>query len=297
MRWFSVIIVPLLLSLRFIHITGLIWRISMADFITLVCESCGGKLHLTEQVNHFVCPYCGHEHIVKKSADGLMSNCACPVCSKDDQVQKLSSIVSSGTNTKTGISRTTQYTDIKGKEEYYTRDRKYAGKGDISGNASTTSTTRIETREQSELATLVSPPPRPAAPEVPKFGLFERFDFLKIMVMLIFGVLGALLAEVVDQNNEYVATAFFVVAAGLAAVGYSRLRPGAKSGGSFSKGRMKKEMAFAEAHQLYKEEVSSWEEAMQRWEGMYFCHRDDVVFVPGEYNFVRPGDVISYSYQ
>lgn len=75
----------------------------MADFITLVCESCGGKLHLTEQVNRFVCPYCGHEHLVKPSTDSMVSSCACPVCGKDDQVQKLSSIVSAGTSSKTGI--------------------------------------------------------------------------------------------------------------------------------------------------------------------------------------------------
>ena len=269
----------------------------MADFITLVCESCGGKLHLTEQVNRFVCPYCGHEHIAKQPVDSLISNCACPVCGKDDQVQKLSSIVSSGTSSKTGISRTIQHTDIKGKEEYYTRDRKYVGKGDISGNASTTSTTRTETQEQSDLAARVSAPPRPAAPEVPKLGLFERFDFLKIMVMLIFGVVGALLAEVVDQNNEYVAMAFFVIAAGLAAVGYSRLRPGAKSDGSFSKRRMQKEKAYAEAQQQYKEDTALWEAAMQRWNTVYFCHRDDVVFVPGEPSSVPPSQLVPFVYQ
>lgn len=269
----------------------------MADFITLICESCGGKLHLTEQVNRFVCPYCGHEHLVKPATESLVSTCACPVCGKDDQVKKLSSIVSSGTSSKTGISRTTQNTDIRGKEEYYTRDRKYAGKGDISGNASTTSITRIETQEQSALAARVSPPPRPAAPEAPKLGLFERFDFLKIMLMLIAGVLGALLAEIVDSNNEYLATAFFVVAAGLAAFGYARLRPGAKLTGSFSKRRMQKEKAFAEVQEQHKEDIALWEAAMLRWETVYFCHRDDVVFIPGEPSSVPPSQLVPFLYQ
>ena len=39
----------------------------MADFITLTCPSCGGKLEITNDVDRFACAHCGQEHIVKRS--------------------------------------------------------------------------------------------------------------------------------------------------------------------------------------------------------------------------------------
>ena len=38
----------------------------MADFVTLTCPSCGGKLQLTPDLNRFACAYCGHEHVVRR---------------------------------------------------------------------------------------------------------------------------------------------------------------------------------------------------------------------------------------
>lgn len=44
----------------------------MADFITLSCPSCGGKLQITNDVERFSCSYCGTEQIVKRSG-GIVS--------------------------------------------------------------------------------------------------------------------------------------------------------------------------------------------------------------------------------
>lgn len=38
----------------------------MADFITLTCPSCGGKLQITNDIEQFVCGHCGNEHIVRR---------------------------------------------------------------------------------------------------------------------------------------------------------------------------------------------------------------------------------------
>jgi len=38
----------------------------MADFVTLSCPSCGGKLQITNDIERFACGYCGKEHIVKR---------------------------------------------------------------------------------------------------------------------------------------------------------------------------------------------------------------------------------------
>ena len=44
----------------------------MADFVTLSCPSCGGKLEITNNVERFACSHCGREHIVKRSG-GIVS--------------------------------------------------------------------------------------------------------------------------------------------------------------------------------------------------------------------------------
>jgi DNA-directed RNA polymerase subunit RPC12/RpoP len=44
----------------------------MADFVTLSCPSCGGKLQITQDVERFACGYCGQEYIVKRSG-GIVS--------------------------------------------------------------------------------------------------------------------------------------------------------------------------------------------------------------------------------
>jgi hypothetical protein len=44
----------------------------MADFITLTCLSCGGKLEITKDIERFACGYCGNEQIVKRGG-GIVS--------------------------------------------------------------------------------------------------------------------------------------------------------------------------------------------------------------------------------
>ena len=39
----------------------------MADFISLTCPTCGGKLQITPDLDRFACAHCGNEHMVKRS--------------------------------------------------------------------------------------------------------------------------------------------------------------------------------------------------------------------------------------
>ncbi len=39
----------------------------MADFVTLSCPSCAGRLEITQDIERFACAHCGREHIVKRS--------------------------------------------------------------------------------------------------------------------------------------------------------------------------------------------------------------------------------------
>jgi predicted RNA-binding Zn-ribbon protein involved in translation (DUF1610 family) len=44
----------------------------MADFVSLSCPSCGGRLKITNDIERFACAYCGIEHIVKRG-EGIIS--------------------------------------------------------------------------------------------------------------------------------------------------------------------------------------------------------------------------------
>lgn len=44
----------------------------MSDYITLTCPSCGGKLHITNDIERFACAHCGTEMLVRRG-DGIIS--------------------------------------------------------------------------------------------------------------------------------------------------------------------------------------------------------------------------------
>jgi hypothetical protein len=44
----------------------------MADFVTLSCPSCGGKLQITNDLDRFACGYCGTEQVVRRGG-GVVS--------------------------------------------------------------------------------------------------------------------------------------------------------------------------------------------------------------------------------
>lgn len=47
-------------------------EVGMADFVTLACPSCGGRLQVSNDIDRFACGFCGQEHIVKR-AGGIVS--------------------------------------------------------------------------------------------------------------------------------------------------------------------------------------------------------------------------------
>jgi hypothetical protein len=44
----------------------------VADFITLGCPSCGGKLELTDDIDQFFCAHCGAEHLVRRGGGTIV---------------------------------------------------------------------------------------------------------------------------------------------------------------------------------------------------------------------------------
>ena len=68
----------------------------MSDFITLTCPNCGGQINFPKGTPRIKCSYCGTDHILTGEAarqvqmEGLP---VCPICKKDDRLEKVSAIV------------------------------------------------------------------------------------------------------------------------------------------------------------------------------------------------------------
>lgn len=50
-------------------------------------------------------------------------------------------------------------------------------------------------------------------------------------------------------------------------------------------------------NQIEQVEVPKWEKAIQRWNKLYYCHRDDVLFVPEEGIAISKSQMYQYLYQ
>jgi predicted RNA-binding Zn-ribbon protein involved in translation (DUF1610 family) len=80
----------------------------MAEFITLTCPTCGGKLQITEDIERFQCSHCGNDHLVKRFGGTITiakieiglhpksSQYDCPICGDSSSVQKVTEVVDSG---------------------------------------------------------------------------------------------------------------------------------------------------------------------------------------------------------
>lgn len=57
----------------------------------------------------------------------------------------------------------------------------------------------------------------------------------------------------------------------------------------------------AEAYELdlarVKAEILKWEDAKKRWDQLYYCRRDDIVFIPGENTWASTDEMTAYLYR
>lgn len=181
----------------------------------------------------------------------------CPICGKDDKIQKVSAVVS--TNQHHGSS--------SGSSVGLTYD------GDF---AVTEAYTSLNTNSISELAKALSPPDEPKRP--PNFdgcfGCLGRLGRL-FLVFTGFGLWFLLLtlAEVMKLDDMIVI--IFAVCVGGALLLWLFIR---YLGKDAKEARLKAQKAQSESAFLM--EHLAWKTAMARWTRAYYCHRDGVVFDP-----------------
>lgn len=88
----------------------------MAEYFTLSCPSCGGKLQLTKDIERFACEHCGNEHIVRR-AGGVVT-----LTAMDDKLQHIRSGVDR-TSSELAIQRLEREIEQLAAEATYERRR------------------------------------------------------------------------------------------------------------------------------------------------------------------------------
>lgn len=224
-----------------------------------------------------------------------MAGIDCPLCSNVDLVQKVTAIAEGETHHTRGYSSTTNTSNISGKQDYYTKQDRYAGHGDLSGTIQSQSSTNINMTQQSRLAQKLAPPPEPLLPPKPNFkgSLFSGFPewaSIGLGIVIWFLIIMLLLAIFPGLAEGSFWTALLTACVGAPLLAGLVLGILASVIGSIwnrikfpAEKRQEMTALYQRELQEYEQvEFPRWEKAMNRWNDMYYCRRCDVVYVPGD---------------
>jgi len=168
----------------------------------------------------------------------------CPLCGKDDNVQKVSAIVDGGTSVSS-------YSGVAPSVNVYNGKVGYGG-AYVSGNV----------RSSSHLAQKLAPPLKPNEPRTPTKIILGWFT------LVLFGGF-----TIYCLSMGYTDPGTFICG----------FLPAIIAGVMIIAGNQEKR----EIKENYDKGMPIWKEEMAKWNKMYYCHRDDIMFEPdtGEYVF------------
>ncbi len=227
-----------------------------------VCEGCFFSFSNSFQF----CPQCGRaKPIIQEQSDNNLSQTRCPLCNKDDQALKVTSIIQRDTQRINGqVPVTSTYSDGDGRLR------------------SSTDWSRFSATSISDLAKNLTPPDKPA------LGCFRGLQFpdsscltiasaIMAVVLISFGF--AMIGEGSDIGS---------IAAGfIGGILFIGIFIGSRK---FNKWQSKR------AEEAIKPEMDRWNYAMDRWNKLYYCSRDDCLYIPGEKGSVPIGSMESILY-
>ena len=265
----------------------------MDDFITLTCPSCGGKLEVGKNTSVLKCEHCGIEHMVRREegAVTLESYARCPMCGRNDRVEKVTSILrSQKQEINTREQRTSAYYDSEGKQRtsfYYVP---------------------VTNTQMSNLAKYLNPPTRPKSTPRPRLKSENRKNILLILGIILIVIflctlpIFLLSSSIINNSDSNQVTSstlccispiIISLVLGIILVIISNKNK--------DKIRDKNKIAKKDNELLLKEWrienqkiQKRWQAANNRWEHLYFCYRDDCVFIPNEGTYAPVDQMRSY---
>lgn len=230
----------------------------MDDFITLSCPSCGGQLRLESNTTTYTCHYCGRQHRLR--AEDVEEYGRCPICHRNDKVEIVRAIHSKGGALASRLA------PPENPEEFYP----------------------------------YLPKPKPTLLEKPILELHHTNQTDKIYLLKIAIVfLSILLPGLIGGKNSYVALLFVLVLIGVLFIFLNKVKKDYEALNLenyqqlidiWQKQNRAIETTWVEEVEAYKSVYtkkfaqynSSYQKLIKRYESIYYCHRDDCVFIPGE---------------
>lgn len=208
----------------------------------------------------------------------------CPKCKQTDQIQKVTSLY--GVNTKEWY-ETSTHTDADG--HTHTHQEKHEA--------------------HTQLGLRLQPPQQPPQPSHPGLwygiGLFVAFILLSALCPLAFvpfsfllplaGTASALIPDIQGIPTWLVSVialglpALCVLVAGIAVIVWLGIKV---------KQRFDRDMkSYRDKKAIYdRDELPRWQRAKERWEQLYYCMRDETVFIPAENKAIATDDMVKYLY-
>jgi predicted RNA-binding Zn-ribbon protein involved in translation (DUF1610 family) len=271
---------------------------TMNDFITMQCPNCGGNLAVGTNALSLKCEHCGIEHMIRREASGVVleSYARCPVCNRNDKAEKVSAILRSQTQNSEGITYQTQTVMVQ------------VGKGTVPVNKQVA--VPVKTSQISELAKHLALPSRPqfeGNPEI-KDGT-SHTALISAIIVAVVAIVGFLctgvlaLGLLVGSSNG---TADSIIT--ILLVGFLSIVPLSISILLFvfvvprqRRSNMEKRVVAEYRRREFQiesaEQEKRWQMAVDRWNKLYYCGRDDCVFLPGTNKCAPITDMTKYLFQ
>jgi predicted RNA-binding Zn-ribbon protein involved in translation (DUF1610 family) len=246
----------------------------MSDFITISCPSCGGQLKRGANTTTYTCDYCGQQHRLR--VEDVEEFGRCPVCHRNDRVEIVRAIFNKGGNL---ASRLAPPTDPKKTFVY-------------------------------------NPPPKPTPSQKPAFSnLKSKYRKATILIFLVAIYLLYLSSDsaltLTFQNVGLVLSAIFffigVVLLIIMIVNEIKLN------------REQDAFLLAEWERQNQERETQWSVNLEKYDAaynrknvrlierykkilplydlLYYCHRDDCVFIPGESGFAPSAKIDEFLFR
>jgi len=184
----------------------------------------------------------------------------CPICGKDDQIQKVSSIVENGTSTGTYSGPAAGVVNVDGKP------RLVGSYSTMSGSTTT------------RLAQMFAPPTKPG--QKGSCWLVVGMVVIALMVLNTLGfALRALLAGINDPTDfPVIASLALFIFAGLLIIPIWLIARQLSKVNRWNQ-------------QEHPKEISEWQRKIAVYDRLYFCHRDDAVFDPNSGRHASPQEL------
>ncbi len=238
----------------------------MADFINLSCPSCGASLQVDKALLRAKCPYCGKESIIKPTEAMLESQSQCPICHRNDRTKKVSAIMSTA-----GENRA-----------YFAIPPKPDQPGGMT---------------------------EAPQPEYPVQGMVKSTRTLLLAFIGAWALAFISLICAISSSDSRSAGIVFLILFGIA--GFVLFRQYNKANrqnvneeddyqqriNNYHERVKSHQEKQAEQQALYQKWLVNWQAAVEKWKSLYYCERDDCVFVPGNAVTAALKDIEKFCYQ